>query len=402
VREPVADYSRSEATERAGITVAEFDRLVELNILSPAEGDRFTSADSRKAEMVHSLTAAGIGLEDLAAAINSGALSLDFVGAPSYERFTALSDLTFSEASHRTGVPVELLMVIREAAGLAPAMPDDRIREGEMDIVAFLELGTEMGFRQPATERFLRAAGDSLRRVADIESAWWRSEVVEPWMAAGASATEIADFDSDGRLTDLADQALLAIYRAHQTHAWTANIIDGFEDVLARTGVLRRVDQPPALCFLDITGYTRLTQERGDAAAAELADQLTRLVHRSTLQHGGRPVKWLGDGVMCYFANPGPGVLAALDMADGVTEAGLPPAHVGLHAGPVVFQGGDYYGQTVNLASRIAEYARPGEVLVSQAMVDAASGAAIAFTDIGEVELKGVAGTVHLHSARRV
>ena len=83
----------------------------------------------------------------------------------------------------------------------------------------------------------------------------------------------------------------------------------------------------------------------------------------------------------------------------GVAEAGLPPAHVGLHAGPVIFQDGDYYGQTVNLASRIADYARPGEVLVSQEVVDASSGAEIAFREIGPVELKGVAGTVRLHAA---
>jgi adenylate cyclase len=53
-------------------------------------------------------------------------------------------------------------------------------------------------------------------------------------------------------------------------------------------------------------------------------------------------------------------VVAALELVDGVASAGLPPAHVGLHAGPVLFQQGDYYGRTVNLASRIAEYARPG------------------------------------------
>ena len=70
-------------------------------------------------------------------------------------------------------------------------------------------------------------------------------------------------------------------------------------------------------------------------------------------------MKWLGDGVMFSFRDPGPGVVAALDMVEGVVAAGLPPAHVGLHSGPVVFQEGDYYGQTVNLASRIAEYARP-------------------------------------------
>jgi class 3 adenylate cyclase len=88
-------------------------------------------------------------------------------------------------------------------------------------------------------------------------------------------------------------------------------------------------------------------------------------------------------------------------MVDGVVATGLPPAHVGLHAGPVVIQQGDYYGQTVNVAARIADYARPGEVLVSRAVVEAASPPGVAFDDIGNVELKGVAGVVQLAAARR-
>jgi hypothetical protein len=119
-----------------------------------------------------------------------------------------------------------------------------------------------------------------------------------------------------------------------------------------------------------------------------LAEQLGRLVERTSVRHGGRPVKWLGDSVMFYFKDPGPGVVAALEMVAGVAEAGLPPAHVGLHAGPVIFQEGDYYGQTVNVASRIADYARPGEVLVSQEVVDASGGARAAFREIGPVELE--------------
>ena len=67
---------------------------------------------------------------------------------------------------------------------------------------------------------------------------------------------------------------------------------------------------------------------------------------------------------------------------------------------PVVFQEGDYFGRTVNIAARIAEYARPGEVLVSQEVVDAADGTPVTFTEIGPVALKGVTGTIHLHSAR--
>jgi class 3 adenylate cyclase len=67
----------------------------------------------------------------------------------------------------------------------------------------------------------------------------------------------------------------------------------------------------------------------------------------------------------------------------------------------VVIQQGDYYGATVNLAARIADYARPGEVLVSSAVVESARPPGIAFEDIGNVELKGVSGVVRLAAARR-
>jgi adenylate cyclase len=88
-------------------------------------------------------------------------------------------------------------------------------------------------------------------------------------------------------------------------------------------------------------------------------------------------------------------------MADEVPRAGMPQAHVGLHAGPVVFQDGDYYGSTVNLASRIAEYARPGEVLVSRAVLDASTDGEVDFIALGEVELKGAPGPIELYVARR-
>jgi adenylate cyclase len=84
-----------------------------------------------------------------------------------------------------------------------------------------------------------------------------------------------------------------------------------------------------------------------------------------------------------------------------VERHGLPPAHVGIHAGPVVFQEGDYFGRTVNLAARIADYARPGEVLVSQEVVDRAEGGPVTFTEIGPGELKGVSGALRLYTAHR-
>jgi adenylate cyclase len=392
----VTGYSREDAARQAGVEPPYLDRLNELGILSPGSPDRFSPGDVRRVLMARSLEDAGIPLEGVGAAIGRGALSFDFLDATAYERFASLAAETFQGVSERTGIPLELLTVLREALGMAPPSPEDRLREDELAIVPFLELQVSEGFRPAAIERLLRVEGDSMRRIAEQEAAWWSSEVIEPAMAAGKGAEEIANAEFADRVTPLAERALLAMYHAQQARAWTANIVEGFELLMAKAGIHSRLERLPAICFLDISGYTRLTQERGDDAAAELAMTVARLVQRSSVQHGGKPIKWLGDGVMFYFGDPGPGVRSALEMVDGLAAAGLPPAHVGLHAGPVLFQEGDYFGQTVNLSARIADYARPGEVLVSQAVAEASREPGISFADIGRVELKGVTGPVDL------
>jgi adenylate cyclase len=399
----VGDYSRPEAAARAGISVGDLDQLVDLGILQPSEGDLLSIGDVRRMVLLQGFVAAGIPLEGLATQIRNGNLSIAAMDSPAFDAFASLTPVTFAELSDQIGVPVDLLMVIREAIGSALPTPDDRVREDEMAIVPLIAAQVKAGFKHSTIERALRAIGDSMRRVAEVEMGWFLTEVIEPASAAGKDGAELAAVAVEfrERFDPLNDQARLAIHHAHQARAVTGNIIAIFERGLAAAGLTSHVERPPAMCFLDITGYTRLTQERGDAAAADLAEQLGRLVHRTSVKHGGRPVKWLGDGVMVFFRDPGPGVVAALEMVDGVAEAGLPPAHVGLHAGPIIFQEGDYYGQTVNLASRIAEYARPGEVLVSQAVVDASDPAGATFTEIGPVELKGVAGAVQLHAAHR-
>jgi hypothetical protein len=68
------------------------------------------------------------------------------------------------------------------------------------------------------------------------------------------------------------DAAILGLYHGHQEQAWTKNVLDGVEAVLAEAGVHSRLGVVPAICILDITGYTMLTEEQGDEAAAELAE----------------------------------------------------------------------------------------------------------------------------------
>ena len=261
---------------------------------------------------------------------------------PSYERLTAFGSETFQQVSDRTGIPLELLSAIREAVGFPEPSPDDRLREDEMAIVPFVELQVATGFRSISIERLLRVYGDSTRRISEAEGAWWTSEVMAPALAAGKGPEGLASAEFAIAARRSAERALLAMYHAQQARVWTANLIEGFELLMTQAGIHSRLERPPAICFLDITGYTRFTQERGDDEAANLAATVAKLVQRTSVRHGGKPVKWLGDGVMFYFPDPGSAVNAALEMVDSLAATGLPPAHVGLHAGPVLYQEGDY------------------------------------------------------------
>jgi len=395
---------RADAARRAGLDLEFLNRIEALGLVNPADAEGYSPGQVRRAQLVRTLDQAGIPLDGLAEGVRSGAISINFVETEAYERFSAVSNETFADVSVRTGIPFETLAVLREAIGLAPPTPEDRVREDELRVIPFVETQVRLGFRAPATQRLLRLTGDSIRRIAEQEADWWRSEVIDPAMAAGATGDGITTRFNDEEMAELIGRAnaqLLAIYDARRAQAWTNNIIAGLEAELTRIGLYSRIVRPPAISFLDITGYTRLTQEHGDQAAASLAERLSRLVQRTAMTHAGKPIKWLGDGVMLYFGDPGKAVVAALDMIDGVVGAGLPPAHVGVHAGPVLFQEGDYFGTTVNVAARIADYARPGEVLVSQAVVDSAGADGATFSRVGPVELKGVSGALQLHVAHR-
>jgi adenylate cyclase len=348
------------------------------------------------------LERAGIPLDAMAKVLEQGEVSLASFDLPVYERFSLVSETTFREASEQHGVPLDLLMAVREAIGSAEPAPGDLMREDELRILPLIELQIAQGFRQAVIERWLRVYGESLRRVAETETEWWRTELQMPQLESGLSVAEMLDVTNrlGEEMNTLTEQALLAVYRAQQEHAWHENFIEDVESALERAGIRARSGLPPAFCFLDITGYTRLTEEHGDEAAAELAGRLSRLVRQRAERHRGKVVRWLGDGVMFYFREPGPAVRAALEMMEDTTSEGLPPAHVGMHAGPVVARGGDYFGRTVNLASRIADYARPGELLVSQEVVDAADLPDVEFTEVGPVELKGVSSPLRLHAAR--
>jgi hypothetical protein len=262
----VSGYSRQEVAQRAGVDPDYIDRLVELGILTPAAGEAFSPGDVLRARWVQSLERAGVPLEGMAAAVRDGALSFAYLDVTAFDRFAGLSGTTFQQLSAKTGIPLELLMVVREAFGFAEPGPHEHVHENELSVVAAVELQLAKGFRPVVIERWLRVCGDGLRRIAETETAVWHSEVEVPLLASGMPEGEMlqAQADLGSQMTPLFEQALLAIYHGQEEHAWSQGLVENVEDALERAGLHSRLDRPPAICFLDITGYTRLTQERGD------------------------------------------------------------------------------------------------------------------------------------------
>jgi adenylate cyclase len=139
-----------------------------------------------------------------------------------------------------------------------------------------------------------------------------------------------------------------------------------------------------------------LTDRGGDREGVRLANALGELVHHAATAYGGRVVKLIGDGAMLHFASPSGAVRAGDSIVKQADERRIPPARVGIHAGDVIARDGDFFGRTVNLASRIQGRAGAREVLVSGAVEAATAGQGFAFESLGPVELKGVTTRVEV------
>jgi adenylate cyclase len=176
------------------------------------------------------------------------------------------------------------------------------------------------------------------------------------------------------------------------------SIAEGFEQFFAsrNLGPPPGPTAPPAVVFVDLSGYTRLTEERGDEVAVRFATTLQREADAVASAKGGRLVKLLGDGAMLRFPDAGRGLDAALALVRALSVGGSLPAHAGVHAGPVIERDLDLFGRTVNLASRIADAAGPGEVLVSEAVVAAVDRPAIRFERSDGARLRGITEPVSL------
>jgi adenylate cyclase len=393
--------SEAELAERSGCSLERVQELTRLGILVPRDRDGpFDARDAHRVRLMQAFEDAGIEIELIARGIAAGKLSYEnlalFLPTP-----TAWSK-TYEELADDVGRSPEMVRRVVMEFGLPQTASETRLRED--DIPVLIELLTVWADAEDAEiARLARAYGQNIRRLvaSDIELASsslfapLRRRLTDEEMREVAGGLGI-------RVMALGERLMLWLRGRHLEHEILSATVQNTEDYLQELGFApKRQPRPPAIAFLDLTGYTALTEERGDEAGADLADRLATLVNQAAQPHGGHPVKWLGDGVMFYFPEPEAAVLAGLDLVEETPATVDVRARVGVNAGGVIFRDGDYFGKTVNVASRIADYARPGEVLVSDEVRARWSGEGVRFEPIGPVALKGLRDELTLYAASR-
>jgi adenylate cyclase len=394
--------SASEIAERSGCPPERIQELEDLGILVRRDEDGpFDAKDIHRVLLMQAFEDAGIDLDVIARGIAAGKLSYEnlrlFLPEP------AELSQTSEELAVVAGRSPELIRRLVREFGLPQAESETRVRADDVPVLLDV-LSVWAHAEDDELARLARVYGQNIRKVvaSDIELA--SSTIFARLRSQGLPDDEMRRTAGEmgSRVMELGKELMLWLRGRHLEHELLAATVQNTEDYVEELGfVPKRSPRPPAIAFLDLTGYTALTEERGDEAGVELADRLATIVHEAAQPHGGNPVKWLGDGVMFHFDDPSAAVLTGLDLVKQIPATIDVRARVGINAGHVILRDGDYFGRTVNVASRIADYARPGEVLLSDEVKERWRGEGVRFDAIGPVVLKGLRDELTLHAASR-
>jgi adenylate cyclase len=402
--EVTRSLSAEALAREAGASEARIHRFVQLGILEPTD-DGFRPADIQRVRVTEALDRAGTPPEHLGRIIAEGAYTFRWVDAL-FSDPTPVSDVTLEEAGRVLDLPMSLIERAYTVWSIAAPAPDDRVRQDDLEMLTVIaEAHDALGRDEDRTVAAIRYFGENLRRIAESQIRWFRSSIEEPLVSSGVPQPDFAPTTTatGGRLLPLARKAVDVGYRRHLDHYLLEDVIENIEVALDRAGLARTGGRTaPGIAFVDLSGYTSITEREGDASAVDIADRFTEVVRRVTIGAGGRVVKFLGDGAMNHFPDPLAAVRGTIELVSRIESVGLPPAHAGINAGPVVYRDGDYFGRTVNVAARVSDRASPGEVLVTAKALPDPVPDDLRFSLAEEATLKGVSTPVSVYRAQRV
>jgi adenylate cyclase len=348
--------------------------------------------DETRRELIAFLEDRGVRTDDIADGIRE-----DSLWQVTTESLLATSDdLTLEELAGRAGLSANQLGRVLRAVGLDT---ESVSTEDEVIAVAGADMFKLFGDEEAAL-RLLRVYGSSTRRFAEAAVAAYIATVEKPLVDADATVlahakAQAVSIEGAGRLAE----GFPRLFTRH------------LRDVInrGREARLHTTDYSTArlaVGFVDLVGFSSLTQELTPAALSNLLDDFEDRAYETIAEHGGQLVKHIGDEIMFVVLEADAACEIALSLVDAFQEedSAVTPRG-GLASGDLLTRDGDYYGVEVNLAARLADIAVPQEILVSAdtkrlAEKDDPAGELL-FEPAGRRSLKGFAIPVEVFSLTR-
>jgi adenylate cyclase len=361
-----------------------------------AEGllDSIGEGPAREArlELLHTLEQEGFTLEDLRRAASEDRLALLPV-----ERVLEAEGPrhTLREVAEAVGLDVEFVEDARRAIGDPAIDPDERVlTDEELELTRHAKVLLDAGLDRESFLELVRVMSHSLDSIASALVATLGQALLQPGDTERDLGLRYAE--SLRMLTPLAGPALELILNRRLREQIREAVIGRAELESGRLPGAQRV----VVAFVDIVGFTELGEQvPADELGAVVRDFEARV--ESVARPPVRLVKTIGDAAMLVAPEPDPLLDAVLELVDGSREdPDAPVLRAGVASGEALQRAGDLYGRPVNLASRLTAFARPGSVVATEEVRDAAR-TDCRFSFAGNRRFKGVTGEVAVYRVRR-
>jgi adenylate cyclase len=346
--------------------------------------------DARRA-LLDKLHGDGVPLDELRRAVAEQRLAL----LPVDRLLSSEARYTAREIAERSGLDLDWFQTQRRALGLAVPDPDERVYdEADLESAHLGRQYRDVGLPDEDALEAQRVLGRGMARYAEAV----RTLVGQTFLEGGTDERELAArLEAVTKiLMPLAGPWLEYVFSLHMREALRQEVVTAEQLASGRMGEARDC----AVAFADIVGFTELGETIPSEELGSVAGRLSRLAE-TAVEPPAKIVKEIGDAVMLVAPEPAQLVEASLRIVEASTgEEGLPAIRAGVAYGPAVNRWGDWYGSTVNVASRLTERARPASVLATEAVRDA-TGDGFDWSYAGEKKLKGLSAPLRTYRARR-